>query len=99
MFLRPGGDKYFARSLGLPSLYSISGRSRVMARFVLEEASHLRQDRQSLSRDDKLALLDAAGTPPRCWICGYEFDEITIESFLVSPRHQSLKTFLDFMKP
>ena len=76
-----------------------SGLSRVMARFVLEEANHLRHDRQMLSRDDKLALLDAAGSPPRCWICGYEFDQVAIESFLVAPRQQSLKTFVDFMKP
>jgi hypothetical protein len=46
-----------------------------------------------------LALLDAAGNPPRCWICGYAFDQIAIDSFLISPRHHSLKTFVDFMKP
>ena len=28
LFLRPGGDKYFPRSLGWPSLYSMSGLSR-----------------------------------------------------------------------
>jgi hypothetical protein len=76
-----------------------SGLSRVMARFVLEEANQARQERQVFSRDDKVALLDAAGTPPRCWICGYEFDQVAIESFLVSPQHQSLRTFVDFMKP
>jgi hypothetical protein len=51
-------------------LVECSGLARVMARFVLEEANQLRQERQPVSRDDKLNLLDAAGEPPQCWICG-----------------------------
>jgi hypothetical protein len=77
-----------------------SGLARVMARFVLEETNQLKQERQPLSREDKLNLLDAAGEPPRCWMCGYAFDEFAVESFLMSlPRALPLKTFVDFMKP
>lgn len=76
-----------------------SGLARVMARFVLEEANQLRQERQPLSRDDKLNLLAASGEPPRCWICGCAFDQLAIESFVMSPRPLPLKTFVDFMKP
>lgn len=73
--------------------------SRTMARFVLEEATHQRTSRDALSREDKLTLLDAAGDPPRCWVCGHQFDDIAIESFLLVPRQQVLRTFVDFMKP
>jgi len=76
-----------------------SGLARVMARFVLEGVNQRRQERQPLSRDDKLNLLDAAGDPPRCWICGYAFDRHAIESFLMPVHPLPLKTFVDLMKP
>jgi hypothetical protein len=73
--------------------------SKVMARFVLEEANQVKLSRQVFSRDEKLVFLDNAGNPPRCWICGYEFEASAIESFLGSSRPHGLRPFVDFAKP
>ena len=76
-----------------------SGLSKVMARFVLEEADQMRLTRKSLPRTDRLMLLDLAEGKPRCWVCGYAFEQLAIDNFLGAPKPALLKTYVDFAKP
>lgn len=49
---------------------------------------------------DKRLLLDLAGDPPRCWICGAWFFEEAVENFLYKERHElPLPQFVDILKP
>ena len=76
-----------------------NGLSKVMARFVLEEANQLQFKRKVLTRNERLLLLDLAGGEPRCWVCGYKFERLAIDNFLGGFRPSLLKTYVDFMKP
>jgi|694.fasta_scaffold04644_9 hypothetical protein len=47
-------------------------------------------------------LLDMAGTPPRCWICGYKFLNYYIDIFLDGTSYSEeppLPDFLDYLRP
>ena len=56
--------------------------------------------RSRLSWEDKSLLLDIAGSPSRCWICGEVFSKAAIENFRDSTvRDVSLPDFVDIFKP
>lgn len=73
--------------------------SKVMARFVLEELSQSQVARTSLSRNERITMLDLAGDTPRCWICGFSFDQAAVDNFLGAARPTLLRTYVDFAKP
>jgi hypothetical protein len=76
-----------------------SGLSKVMARFVLEEIEQQQNRRQTISRVERMNLLDSTGSQPRCWICGYAFDQLAIDYFLGGLKPELLRAFVDFAKP
>lgn len=56
--------------------------------------------RSKFSFSEKRLLLDLAGSPPRCWICGGHFPEGAVDSFLGhSGSAWSTPEFLDILKP
>ena len=72
------------------------------ARILLDSVQRLQatRDRKRLSREQRRRLLDLAGASPRCWICGAEFLEPALESFLHQVRTSvPLPPFVDILKP
>ena len=50
--------------------------------------------------DTKQLLLDLAGSPPRCWVCGITFEDAAIESFRFGKKFSSCSPpFVDILKP
>lgn len=77
--------------------------TRVATDAVWELVTRLRAatgSRRGLRRDDRLLLLDLAGTGPRCWICGGAFSDAAIGNFLdgVGAR-VPLPGLVDILKP
>ena len=74
----------------------------VVARILLDlviraEAS---RHRKRLSAGDRWRLLDFAGTPPRCWICGTKFNAVAVENFRSGERNAiSPPLLVDILKP
>ena len=57
-------------------------------------------ERSRLSWEDRSLLLDIAGSPARCWICGEAFPKAAIENFRGGTvRNVSLPDFVDIFKP
>lgn len=57
-------------------------------------------NRTGLSRLQKLELLDAAGDPPRCWICGYAFSQSAISRYTEGGKAPiQLPEIVDFVRP
>ena len=72
------------------------------ARFLHAVGRSAQSDRQRLSvtKDVRQQLVDETGWPVRCWICGADFSEQTVEVF-VSRRSRPMKLpqFIDVLRP
>jgi hypothetical protein len=56
--------------------------------------------RVALSKETRALLLEFAGTPPRCWICGAQFERIAVDNFLHhETRDIPQPMFIDVLKP
>lgn len=56
--------------------------------------------RRSVPSSERRLLLDLAGDPPRCWICGARFASEAIENFLNKENNEvPLPRFVDVLKP
>ena len=56
--------------------------------------------RQQISGAEKSLLIDLAGNPPRCWICGGQFTEEAIDNFIRRERREiPLPMLIDILKP
>jgi hypothetical protein len=68
--------------------------------FSLSEKLNVDRKRTSFEMYDRRLLLDIAGSPARCWICGAIFKEEAIENFLFLQKHKiTLPPFVDLLKP
>lgn len=64
------------------------------------EALKRKRERRVLSREQKILLLELAGQPPRCWVCGFVFSEPAVESFVQGERLEiPVPLFVDVFKP
>ena len=59
------------------SLASVAARTILASVIRLQESG----SRKSITRREKLRLLDFAGRTPRCWICGATFSESAVDGF------------------
>jgi len=77
--------------------------AQALARLVHNTAQAIRsrKNRTSLALRDRMLLLDLAGEPPRCWVCGAAFRTQAIDRFLgqEASKDQSLPPFVDVLKP
>ncbi len=77
--------------------------TKLVANKILESVLALRSSREraAIDRENRLMLLDFAGSPPRCWVCGYPFSDNAVEKFLhrTSGGNIALPEFIDAMKP
>lgn len=76
--------------------------SATVARTLLQRIEIFRPKRQRvpISKVEKRLLIDLAGKPPRCWICGSVFAECAIDNFLRQERYQvPLPKFIDIFIP
>ncbi|MBK1670052.1 hypothetical protein CKO28_18620 [Rhodovibrio sodomensis] len=72
--------------------------AHILKRFV--DRLQASRRRQPVPFSDKRLLLDFAGDPPRCWICGAKFAPEAVENFLYQERHEvPLPQFIDILKP
>jgi hypothetical protein len=75
-----------------------------MLLFLTADRVRARQFRRRAMQDfaTRGLLLDAAGRPPRCWVCGFPFADHAINKFL-SNKEQKLEMrlpeFIDFIQP
>ena len=60
-----------------------------------------RRGRPKLPVEDKEELLDGAGSPPRCWLCGGVFAKSAVDSFLIGKRDGQIRPrpYVDILKP
>ena len=80
----------------------IQALAQIVARIAFSIANSMSSARARTNLDyiRRKMLLGISGSPPRCWICGAEFQEGAIESFLTrAPAKLSLPPFVDFLKP
>jgi 5-methylcytosine-specific restriction endonuclease McrA len=75
----------------------------VVARHITSIVDTLKRltKRRQYALAERSEMLALAGTTPRCWICGYEFDELALNSFLgqADNRTRRKPDFLDVYKP
>ena len=75
-----------------------STSARILNRMV--EALDAERRRRSVSKADRSLMIDIAGNPPRCWICGARFPENAVDGFVFEePRSVPLPHFVDVLKP
>lgn len=56
--------------------------------------------RVAVDRTQKSFLIDVAGDPARCWICGTPFDTVAIDNFIFGDTQAiAPATFIDVLKP
>jgi hypothetical protein len=66
----------------------------------MSESQSRTLQRSCYDRDTRRTLLDLAGSPPRCWICGAPFTTGAIDGFLSSNKSAiDLPAFIDILKP
>lgn len=59
-----------------------------------------KRQRQSVSRSEKILLIELAGSSPRCWLCGWQFTEEAIDNFIQQGRREiTLPKFIDVLIP
>jgi HNH endonuclease len=66
----------------------------------IERRRNLR--RQPISQDTRLSVWDNSGPDQRCWVCGYQFDNLARNEFLGLPLENAtrqLAMFVDLAKP
>lgn len=76
--------------------------SSTVASFLFEEVQYIRnlKKRVSLSMRQRQDLLDRSGSPPRCWITGWQFDSAAIDKFLGDGAGQpKLPLYVDVIRP
>lgn len=75
--------------------------ARTVAKTLWDRISLLRDlsSRHGYGREQRLELLAAAGTPPRCWICGHAFGDQARDKFLGESAQVRPYRFLDVLKP
>ena len=58
--------------------------AKSIARYIFKIVKSMKASnvRKPLCDVDKVLLLELAGKPPRCWICGWEFPQIAIDNFM-----------------
>lgn len=76
----------------------------VVATEVWQRVNLLRsqRDRRSYTREEKIGFLAGSerGSTPRCWICGFAFDEQACDDFLeAKTTTRPLPLFVDLLKP
>ena len=75
-----------------------SNSARILQQLVRSLDSSRR--RVAVSKADRSLLIDLAGDPPRCWVCGSRFSENAIDNFIFGENNEmSLPTFVDVLKP
>jgi hypothetical protein len=80
----------------------ISALAKEVAEQVWQRVRLLRElrSRRSFGREERLNLLDTAGDPARCWICGFAFSGEAVDAFVSGPtRPADLPLFVDVFKP
>lgn len=86
-------DKTQSEKMALSSL--IAGIACSIA-----ESINTSRSRSSISGSQRNLLLQLAGAPPRCWVCGAIFSEQAIEGFLYGEKSEvPMPLFLDVFKP
>ena len=86
--------------LARPSI--ISSAAMALARFARAEVDRRQwAERISLSLADRRSLIVAAGSPPRCWVCGSTFPEEALDRFLKSGTADTpeLPLYVDVYQP
>ena len=80
----------------LRELSSIVAKITQRLIFVFQED----RKRISASKNDRVLLLEVFGKTPRCWICGGEFPEESIDNFIYQKQRKLPQPFLiDVFKP
>jgi hypothetical protein len=85
----------------LPTDPELEELCSVIARSLLSTVQAIKdsQSRTGFSSTDKRNLLDLAGSPPRCWICGVQFEEASVENFVSGSKHVWQPLLLDVLRP
>ncbi|WP_446655369.1 HNH endonuclease [Blastomonas sp.] len=74
----------------------------LIARRVMSEVErHRRIERTHASTAQRQDLIDRAPNGPRCWVCGYAFDQLAIDKFLRRRKGITLASpsFVDILRP
>ena len=74
----------------------------VVSSYLLREVEFIRRakKRATLSRADKLSLLDIQGSSPRCWVTGWKFEDSAIDAFLGDySGDRACPLFVDAVRP
>lgn len=75
----------------------------IIARRILSFVNGLKsaRERSTLDFDSRKTLLDLAGNPARCWICGFPFSQEAIDAFseMRPIKDIQLPDFIDILKP
>lgn len=74
----------------------------IAAEEVFKKVQFLRQTnkRSIFSREERFYLLEDSGVTPRCWICGHNFSQEAIDSFIDQKKYNIPKPiFIDIFKP
>lgn len=75
-----------------------SSVSQALLRAVEQLASERR--RALIDRSQKSFLIDVAGDPVRCWICGTAFDQVALDNFIYGETEPlPVPAFVDVLKP
>ncbi|WP_088348097.1 MULTISPECIES: HNH endonuclease signature motif containing protein [Rhodomicrobium] len=79
----------------------IAFAQKISQRIMLEVERHRQLKRVGASRAIKRDLVDAAGSEPRCWICGFKFSGQAVDRFLKKRKgiELDLPKFVDVLKP
>ena len=96
-------DIFRAICVGFPQYQKIERKELALAvaRIVFARAQALQaRRRRKTSEGERQHLLDLAGSPPRCWVCGAEFSRRAVHNFLFREREEvRLPDFVDILKP
>lgn len=75
-----------------------SSVSQALRRTVEQLSSERR--RAVIDRSQKSFLIDVAGDPARCWICGTAFDQVAVDNFIYGEAElMPVPAFVDVLKP
>lgn len=74
---------------------------RIAIHVMAEVERHRQLKRVGASSVQKRELVDAAGTKPRCWMCGFAFSQEAIDRFLRKANCEEVKLpeFVDILRP
>jgi len=91
-------DRRFGGNYTRPQRFKLaSTAARVIQGYV---GVYVRRRRSQISKKQRSFMIDLAGSPPRCWICGLRFSEVAIDNFVFQQRTEiPLPKFIDILKP